>query len=127
MACSLLSIADIVKDVIYDVLISDMSKPPEVTNMLSHIRQSLGEPLDAVQIAQAYRITQDLSSHFSDDQCMHDMHLVMLLLRDLLLLTVCREHGNYSNNLLLQQELTNVFNGSFLNLKLPEKELSRLL
>ena len=123
MVSTLSSMADIVKDAAHHAVFSDMPKPPQITNLLSQIQQSLEEPLDAVQIAQAYRSSQDLSSKFSNDRC---MHLVMLLLHNLLLLRVCMDHGNWSNHL-LQQELTNVFNGSFLNLKLPEKELSRLL
>ena len=123
MVSTLSSMADIVKDAAHRAVFKDMPKPPQITNLLSQIQQSLEEPLDAVQIAQAYRSSQDLSSNFSDDRC---MHLVMLLLRDLLLLRVCMDHGNWSNHL-LQQELTNVFNGSSLSLKLPEKELSRLL
>ena len=90
MDVSLSGMADIVKDVAQR---AENSKPPKVVEKLRLIGQSI-EPLDAVQIAQAYRISQDLSSHFSDDQCMHDMHLVMLLLRDLLLLKVCAMFKN---------------------------------
>ena len=123
MAFSLSSMADIVKDAAHHAELSDMPKPLEVTNKLHQIQQSLEEPLDAVQIAQAYRSSQDLSREFSNDRC---MHLVTLLLRDLLLLRVCMDGGNWSNHL-LQQQLTNVFNGSSLNLTLPDNELSQLL
>ena len=123
MASSLSSMAAIVKNEAHRAEFEDMVKLPQVTNQLRQIQQSLEEPLDPVHIAQAYRSSQDLSSEFSNDRC---MHLVTLLLRDPLLLRVCMDGGNWSNHL-LQQQLTNVFNGSSLNLTLPDNELSQLL
>ena len=114
MDVSLSGMADIVKDVAQR---AENSKPPKVVEKLRLIGQSI-EPLDAVQIAQAYLRSQDLSSHFSGDVW---MRLVTLLLRDLLLLRICMD-GNWNKNS-LQQEITNVFDSSCLN----REQMSQLL
>ena len=118
MAVSLSSMADIVKDVAHRAERNDVLKPPKVVNKLREIQQSIEKPLDAVQIAQAYLRSQDLSSHFSGDVW---MRLVTLLLRDLLLLRICMD-GNWNKNS-LQQEITNVFDSSCLN----REQMSQLL
>ena len=117
MTDSLVRIADIVQAKARAAECNEVPKPCGAK--LHQIETSMEKPLDAVQIAQAYLSSQDLRKQFPDDG---RMHLIMLLLRDLLLLSVCMEVGNLNNHL-LQQKLTNVFNGRCLN----ETERSQLL
>ena len=118
---SLGSIADIVQA--HAAECNAVPKPHEVQDKLHQIKESMVKPLDAVKIAQAYLSCQDLYKQFRHD---NEMHLIMLLLRDLcclLVLSVCMEDG------FLEDELNNVFNASCLNLNLAEdpKAKSQLL
>ena len=124
MTDSLRSIADIVQaKTAHAAECNDMPKPHEVQDKLHQIKESMVKPLDAVKIAQAYLSGQDLYKQFRHD---NEMHLIMLLLRDLCCLVVlsgCMEDG------FLEDELNNVFNASCLNLNLAEdpKAKSQLL
>ena len=121
---SLGSIADIVQArAAHAAECNAVPKPHEVQDKLHQIKESMVKPLDAVKIAQAYLSSQDLYKQFRHD---NEMHLIMLLIRDLcclLVLSVRMEDG------LLEDKLKNVFNTSCLNLNLAEdpKAKSQLL
>ena len=122
MTDSLRSIADIVQaKTAHAAECNDMPKPHEVQDKLHQIKESMVKPLDAVKIAQAYLSSQDLYKQFRHD---NEMHLIMLLLRDLcclLVLSVCMEDG------FLEDKLNNVFKTSCLHLAENPKAKSQLL
>ena len=94
MTDSLWSIADIVQaKAAHAAECNVVPKSRVVKDKLHQIKESMVKPLDAVKIAQAYLSGQDLYKQFRHD---NEMHLIMLLLRDLcclLVLSVCMEDG----------------------------------
>ena len=122
MTDSLWSIADIVQaKAAHAAECNEVPKPRAVQDKLHQIKESMVKPLDAVKIAQAYLSSQDLYKQFRHD---NEMHLIMLLIRDLCclqVLSVRMEDG------LLEDKLNNVFNASCLNLAENPKAKSQLL
>ena len=122
MTDSLWSIADIVQaKAAHAAECNVVAKSRVVEDKLHQIKESMVEPLDAVKMAQAYLSSQDLYKQFRHD---NEMHLIMLLIRDLcclLVLSVRMEDG------LLEDKLNNVFKTSCLHLAENPKAKSQLL
>ena len=122
MTDSLWSIAEIVQaKAAHAAECNEVPKPRTVQDELHQIEKSMVKPLDAEKIAQAYLSSQDLHQQFRHD---NEMHIIMLLLRDLcclLVLSVCMEDG------LLEDKLNNDFNDSCWNLAENPKAKSQLL